>query len=680
MNEVRTVNTFCGVCEHSCGMQVKAQGNDILEIRGLQEHPYSRGFLCPKGFAARDIYYAPDRLRQPLKKEGSSWKEVSWDEALQLCSQGLQNIKDRYGPEGLFIYHGQTYVKNRLAFFLMKRFFNLYGACNLSSAGSECFIAMMLAHFATFGNIPLPDYEKSKCIVLWGSNPLVSGGVGKSYPLMTRILQDGKKGGAAIVVIDPRRTETAKLSDSFLQLRPGTDGALALGLIRAILDENLEDKAYVAQHTSGFDEFRAFIKDYPLDRAAKITGVPQDLIKATARLIATTKPACIKVGCGVEHHTNGVQAIRAINILLSLTGNIDVEGGNRFIHQTPLTPPDVHSLSMERTLGGDEHPMFVGMINQAHAVAAIDKIASDTPYPVRGMVVAGGSPLTVLANSGKVDTVMKKMEFTVVIDQFMTPTARRADLILPAAMFLERDEVTTNPLILQNKVFEPRGPWPDAQVWMELAKIMGYGDHFPWQDSAEAIAYLIEPSGFSLQELRNAPGGILEKNEPGTFLRDGFYTYSGKIDLYSKSMESNGYDPFPAYCEPAESPLSDPVTAKEYPLILTTGGRYTSFVHSQHRTIQSLRKFFPEPLMEINPLTAEAHGVKDGEAVAVQTKRGSISIKATYEEGILPGVVHIPHGWEEANCNILTDDLSRDPVSGFPALKSQLCRVEKNTA
>ena len=136
MNDVRTVTTFCGVCEHSCGMQVKAQGSNIVEIRGLKEHPYSQGFLCPKGLAAKDIYYAPDRLKYPLKKDGSSWKEISWDDALQLCAKGLQNIKDQYGPEGLFIYHGQTYVKNRLAFFLMKRFFNLYGAINLSSAGS----------------------------------------------------------------------------------------------------------------------------------------------------------------------------------------------------------------------------------------------------------------------------------------------------------------------------------------------------------------------------------------------------------------------------------------------------------------------------------------------------------------------------------------------------------------
>jgi len=677
MEGTRTVNTFCGVCEHSCGMQVKAKGKEIVGIRGLKEHPYSKGFLCPKGLAAKDIFYAPDRLKHPLKKEGSSWKEISWDEALQLCAKGLQSIKDRYGSEGLFIYHGQTYVRNRLAFFLMKRFFNLYGAINLSSAGSECFIALMLAHFATFGNIPLPDYENSNCIVLWGSNPLISGGIGKSYPQMTQLFKGRKEKGTKFMVIDPRKTETAELSDIFIQPRPGTDGALALGLNRAILEENLKDKTYVAKFTSGFDEFKEFIKDYPLEKIEKITGVNQETIKETARLFASAKPGCIKVGSGVEHHVNGVQSIRAINILLSITGNIDVKGGNTFLNQTPLTPPDVHTVSMDKALGADEHPMFVGMINQAHAVAAIDRIVSDKPYPVRGMVVVGGSPLSVLAHSGKVEKLMKKMEFIMVIDQFMTGTAKRADLVLPAAMFLERDEITTNPLILQRKVIEPQGPWPDAKIWMELAKVMGYGEHFPWKDVYETIKHLIEPTGSTLQELKEAPGGIFVPGEPGKALGDGFYTYSGKIEIYSKSMESNGYDPFPSYIEPSESPVSDPETVKEYPLILTTGSRYPVFVHSQQRNIQSLRKFFPEPLMEINPETAKSLGVEDGDETIVQTKRGAITIKAAWREGILPGVVHLPHGWEEANCNLLTDDESRDPVSGFPALKSQLCRVQK---
>jgi anaerobic selenocysteine-containing dehydrogenase len=677
MEDKKTVNTYCSVCEHSCGMQVTAQGNEILEIKGLAEHPYSKGYLCPKGLAARDIWSAPDRLKNPLKRDGNDWKPVSWPEALSLCAEKLRDIKDRYGPEGLFIYHGQTYLKSRLAFFLMKRFFNLYGAVNLSSAGSECFISQMLAHFTTFGNLPFPDYERSRCIILWGSNPCASGGIGKSYPQMTLLLKERKKSGAKLIVIDPRLTAPAELADIFIQPRPGTDGALALGFVRTIIDEHLENAAYIEKHTSGFDELRQMLKDYPLDKIAQITGIGQEKIKEAARLFAATKPGCIKVGSGLEHHTNGVQTIRAINILLAITGNIDVDGGNTFLNHTPLSSPDVNILPNDKALGADEHPMFVSMISQAHAVAALDCIVKEKPYPVKGMIVAGGSPLRVLANTGKVEQAMDKMEFIVVIDPFMTETAKRAHLVLPAANFLEREEIDISPFSLQQKVVDPDGPWPDWKIWWELSLKMGYEEHFPWSSVQEIMEHLLETTDYSLEQIRATPGGIAVSEETGKFLRDGFYTYTGKIEIYSKSLESNGYDPLPHFNEPLESPVSTPDIAKDFPLILITGGRYPVFVHSQHRNIAALRKQFPEPLMEIHPDTANTYGVDDGKEAIVESKRGRVRIKAAYNEGMLPGIVHLPHGWDEANCNELTDDEARDPVSGFPGLKSSLCRIKK---
>jgi anaerobic selenocysteine-containing dehydrogenase len=677
MEKTRTVTTYCGVCEHSCGMRVTAQGNEILEIKGQEEHPYSKGFLCSKGLAAKDIWSAPDRLKTPMKRDGSGWKPISWEEALNLCAKNLQDIKDSYGPEGLFIYHGQTYLKSCIAFFLMNRFLNLYGAVNLSSAGSECFITLMLAHFATFGKLPFPDYDRSNCIILWGTNPCASGGIGKSYPQMTNLLKERKKKGTKLIVIDPRKTASAELADIFIQPRPGTDGALALGFIRTILEEQLEDRAYVEKHTSGLDQLREMIKDYPLDKVEQITGIEQEKIKEAARLFATTKPGSIKAGSGLEHHTNGLQTIRATNIILSLTGNIDVEGGNTFFSHTPLSQPEVNIVSKDKALGAEEHPMFVSMINQAHAVAALDLIESDTPYPVRGMVVAGGAPLSVLANAGKVKRVMDKMEFIMAIDQFMTETAKHAHLVLPAATFLERNEITINPINLQKKVVEPDGPWPDWKIWWELARAMGYGEHFPWSNTEELMEHLLETTGYTLQQVREAPAGIIVPKEVGKALKEGFNTYSGKIEIYSKSLESNDYDPLPYFKEPQESPVSTPEVAKDFPLILTTGGRYPVFVHSQHRNIDKLRKQFPEPLMEIHPATARSYGIEDGDVTIVESRRGAISIKASYNDGILPGVVHIPHGWEGTNCNILTDDKARDPVSGFPGLKSSLCRIRK---
>ncbi len=677
METTRTVSTCCGVCEHSCGMKVRVQDGEIAEISGLKEHPLSRGFLCPKGLSAKDITQAPDRLKKPMKMTGGGWKEISWDEALDMCVYNLSTLKKRYGAESLLVYHGQSFLKNRIAMFMMKRFLNLFGAVNVTSAGSECFISTLLAHFTTFGNLPFPDYENSRCILLWGANPCASGGIGRSYPQMTQLFRESRDRGAAMIVIDPRTTAASKFADLHLRPRPGTDGALALGFIRAILDAGLEDVSYIEKHTTGFDRVRALADAYPLERVERITGIDRERIAEAASLFARSRPACLKVGSGLEHHTNGVQTIRATNILLSITGNVDVAGGNTFFGQAPLAPAELDFGERPQRLTAAEHPMFTGMVSQAQAVAALEQLLQDKPYPVRGMIVAGGAPLTVLAGAEKAARIMDRMEFSIVIDQFMNRTAARADLVLPAATFLERDELIISPLALQRKVLEPDGPLADADIWRELALRCGFAEHFPWKTADEVIEHLLEPTGFTLAQVRQAPGGIPITQETGKALREGLYTASGKIELCSSSLESSGYDPLPDFHEPAESPVSAPETAHDYPLVLTTGGRYPCFVHSQHRTIEKLRCHAPEPLCEMHPDTARPLGIAGGDTVRVSSLRGSIELRAACTEGILPGVVHLPHGWDEVNCNVLIDDTARDPISGFPGLKSSLCRVEK---
>jgi anaerobic selenocysteine-containing dehydrogenase len=273
--------------------------------------------------------------------------------------------------------------------------------------------------------------------------------------------------------------------------------------------------------------------------------------------------------------------------------------------------------------------------------------------------------------------VLEKMEFITVIDLFMTETARYADLVLPAAFFLEREEIATMPLNLQSKAVDGDQCWPDWKFWSELAKRMGYGEYFPWQNFQELADFVLEPTGVTYEELKKHPEGIIDKVPPGKMLKDGFYTYSGKIEIHSNSLESNGYDPLPVYREPLESILSAPEVARDYPLTLTTGSRQPMFLHSQHRNIPSLRKLLNEPFIEIHPETAKSCGVEDGDYVEVESKRGAIKLKAQVTDGIMPQVVHVPHGWIEADSNVLTDHEKRDPISGFPGLRSSLCRVRK---
>jgi len=363
---------------------------------------------------------------------------------------------------------------------------------------------------------------------------------------------------------------------------------------------------------------------------------------------------------------------------LSITGNIDVAGGNTFLSPVflNLEEEEVIPAPAESPIGMEEHPMFVSMINQAQALVVIEKMVA-AESPIKAMLVAGGAPIPELANTNRVKEAFERLEFMAVIDQFMTETAHYADVVLPAAFFLERDEIATMPLNLQNRAVDGGQCWPDWKIWWELGKAMGYGNYFPWKTFAEAADALLQSAGFSYEELKKHPEGIMPEAPPGRLLENGFYTFSGKIELYSQSLESNGYDPLPVYHEPMESIVSTPEIARDYPLTLTTGARQPMYLHSQHRNIASLNKLLPEPWLEIHSQTARACGIDDGDQAVVESSRGSISMKARVTDGILPDVVHLPHGWQHADCNLLTDHEKRDPVSGFPGLKSSLCRVRK---
>ena len=676
----KVVKTFCSVCERTCGMQATVEDNKVKKVEGLKEHLRSKGDLCIKGKVALDIMYAPDRLKHPMKKENGGWKQINWDEALSLMTHKLDELKKRYGPNSLSVYHGQTYVKNAIAMFCMKRFLHAYGTANLCSAASECFIPHLLNGIATFGNLAFADVENSKCVIIWGSNPFASGSfAGCSMPRTIKIFTELKEKGVKFIIVDPRTPSIAKLADVHIKIRPGTDGALVLGMMRVIIEKGLYDKEYVEKYTSGFEELQEMVKEYDLEKVEKITLVPRYEIEKAALMFATTKPAGIIPGVGVEHQTNTVQTLRAISVLLTITGNIDVKGGNTFLSSTVLAPASIDDIPKPSVdpIGMEEHPMFVSMINQAQALVVIEKILENEESPIKALIVAGGSPVPQLANTNAVREALKKMEFVTVIDLFMTETTQYADLVLPAAFFLEREEVATMPLNLQNKAVDGGECFADWKFWWELAKKMGYGKYFPWQNFEELVNVVLEPTGATYEELRKHPEGIMNEIPPGKFLKDGFYTYSGKIEIHSKSIESNGYDPLPVYNEPKESILSRQDLAKDYPLTLITGGRQPMYLHSQHRNIPSLRKLNPEPYLEIHPDTAKDCGVGEGDCVIVESKRGELQIKAKLTDGIMPKVIHIPHGWVETDCNLLTDHEKRDPISGFPGLKSSLCSVRK---
>ena len=673
------IRTVCGLCSGSCGMNLTLENGVIVKIEGQEDHPISQGYLCPKGRALKELVRAPDRLRLPLKKTGATqWLEVSWDEALDFVTRNLKEIKAKYGAEALAVHVGQAGVHKEFTLYV-ERFCNTYGTPNFSTAGSHCHISKMMANMLTYGVLPVPDFENSSCIVLWGFNPA------ESCPPLLGFINNARHRGAGLIVIDSRITSLAEKADLHLRLRPGTDGALALGMLNVIIEEKLYDEVFVDKWTIGFEKLADDIIDFSPETAAQITGVPADKIKEAARLYADYSPACIAQGIALELHTNGFQAARAISVLQAICGNLDIIGGAMFIPAPKLTSlilPN-ESISVKPAIGQNRFPLFYKFTGHAQANIYSEAILEGNPYPLKGMVVVGGNPLLTWPHAGKLKKALAGLEFLAVVDHFMTETAKLADIVLPPATFLERGEIwDTSHLAGEPRVGLAAGVMRDSErmtdwkMWLELAGRMGYDEYFPWQTEEEAVNFRLKPLNLTAEELRRSPSGYMYANRvEKKYEREGFKTASGKVEIYSVELEKYGYVGLPTYKEPCESPES--ATADDYPLVLTTGARTLAYLHSRYRNLPSLHKLSPEPMVEVHKDKAEELNLSEGETVIVESLRGSIEIKIKITEKSDPEVIYIEHGWDEANANILTDNEVLDPVTGFPPARSLQARIVK---
>jgi formate dehydrogenase (coenzyme F420) alpha subunit len=680
--EIETARTVCGICSGTCGMTVTLENGKVRSIEGDEGHPTSRGHLCPKGRAFMELLAARDRLEHPLRKVAADkWEQISWEEALGFLTERLKKIKQGHGPEALALHIGQAGVGKEFSDYV-ERFANLYGTPNFSTSGSHCVESKLMASMLTYGAMPLADFENSKCIVLWGKNPL------SSTPSLVGTLRESRARGCAMVVIDPKETAIAREADLHLQLRPGTDGALALGMLHVIVEERLYDKHFVDAWTVGFDKLPPLLSGYRPERVQEITGVPASKVRQAALLYAASRHACISQGVALELSTNGFQALRAIAILQAITGNLDVSGGALFLKTAKLSELRlIRRDGRKPAIGSQEHPLFHASTGHAQANLYAESILKGSPYSLKGLVVVGSNPVLTWPNADKVRRALAKIEFLAVMDPFMTETARLADLILPCASFLGGNELwdtshlSSEPRLgVAPKSCDEEGLPTNWEIWKKIGMKMGYADFFPWETEEEAIDFRLQPLNLTLAELKGMPGGyVYHQWVQKKFEKEGFRTPSGRVEIYSAELAKHGYDPLPTYREPAESPLSTPTIAREYPLVLTTGARTVGYLHSRFHNVPSLLSRRPEPLVEINPRTARDLHVADGEMVVVETRRGKIEVKVKYTNRVLAGTIMIPHGWDQANANVLTDDIDVDPVTGFPADRALLARIVKKT-
>jgi anaerobic selenocysteine-containing dehydrogenase len=674
----RVVPTWCPMGPSCCGIEVFVKDDKVRKVAPMLEHPM--GFLCPRGEASIEWEYSSDRLTYPKKKDGKAWQRLSWDEALDLAAHELNKLKEKYGPESLAVHMGNPFIDTSTDV-LTRIFTQAYGTPNFSTGASYCNSVMVMANRLTFGHSTMPSgYPYSKCIVIWGANPADA-----SPPQLSAILE-GRKAGAKVIVVDPRITRTVKAGvDLHVRVRPGTDCALALGLIKVILDEELHNKKFIEEWTVGFDKLPQAVNEYTPERVEKITWVPANTIRDFARMFATNRPACILQGISPQHAVNAMDANRAMTILLSITGNIDVPGSNCYTVKQGYKFPGIWEESPPpKRIGLKEHPLFVEMYRQNSNNLVFDQMLTGKPYPVKGLIVLGCNVMLTWPNTNKVKRALESLDFMMVIDVMENSTTKMAHLILPAATYLEKDDIKNYafaglPMMgMCRKAVEPLGEaWPEFKIWTELGKRMGFESWFRWETSDELFREITEPININYEELKEISRGVFygPKQNIRKYKKVGFNTPSNKIEISSEKLVSYGYDSLPSYREPVESPLSQPELAREYPLVLTTGSRSIYFTHGQHRNLSSLREKCSEPFLEIHPADAEKFGIKDGDKVMVETLRGGVKIKAKVTDEIIAGVVNMMHGWEENNVNVLTNDEARDPVSGFTEFRVNLCRV-----
>jgi thiosulfate reductase/polysulfide reductase chain A len=702
----KIVRSICQACHCNCGVLVHVEDGRVTKVTGDPDHPMNHGFICVKGQAQPELLYHPDRLKYPVKRTGGrgegKWQRISWDEALDEIAAGLAKVQGEYGAESIAVMTGTgPRTGNNTA----RLFCLMMGTPNRISVDNHiCFAPSVVAETSTYGVMTTmmeigPDYNNADCIMVWGGNPLSS-----HPPRGEEVARAKRKRGAKLIVVDPRRTALAAMADIWLQVRPGTDLALALGVINVVITEELYDKEFVGRWCHGFEELKKHVEAYTPEKVAEITWLPADSIREAARLYAATKPAVLHHRIGVEHNVNSVQTDRAFALLIALTGNLDVKGGNLFQllpegFSNPCNKLNFDSAIREKRIGEKEFPLAQGFV---HCALAVEAALEGKPYPLRAMYCTTGNPVVNMQNSRRMWEALKSLDFLVVADFFMQPTAELADYVLPATTWMEKDDMGdfpnlmyTNYIAAGQKAIEPLYECrDDRKILIELGKRINWPDRvpMPWKDTDELNDAMVESLGITYQDMKDR-GYIVEPMRYQKYREKGFNTPTGKVELYSTRFEQYGYDPLPVYHEPPESPVSTPELLPEYPLILTTGGRNIAFFNTEGRQIPSLRKRMPDPLIDIHPDTAKEVGISEGDWVWLETPqvRGEkVRLKARLTTEVHQKVVHAPHGWWfpekpgpehgcfDSNVNVvLSGDPPREPIAGSVRTRGTLCRITR---
>ncbi|MFQ5897840.1 MAG: IscS subfamily cysteine desulfurase [Candidatus Methylomirabilia bacterium] len=705
---------ICGICPAGCWVEVGTRDGRLVSIEADRGHPL--GMICRRGRHAPAIVHSEHRLRYPMRRIGPKgtheFQRITWGEAYDVIVENLNGIKRGSGPEAVGIYTGRgafelslcdMYQPKGVAVSSASNVLFPFGSPNTMGVGALCYVSFaVIAPHVTMGRMlvnTFVDIENAEMLVVWGANPATD-----SPPLDMHRLEAAAKRGAEVFVIDPRRTETARRTNAqWVPIRPGTDGALALGMIEVMIGEELYDEGFAESWCHGFEELKRYVQHFRPEVVERITGVPAHTIRGLARRICNATGACPVMYTGLEYSNSGIQAIRAVLTLFALAGQLDVPGGIGLAMLNSHFPINrscnVPNPAVDRAVARDKFPLYSDYRGEFHASGLVDSVLKEEPYRIRGLIIHGASILTSWPQTAIWRETLAKLDFLVCIDRQLTADAAYADIVLPATtMFENNSYMVYGPIFrLRESLIEPVGEARnDYLIMAELARRLGYGEQFP-QTEQEMIRFALTGSGYTPEDVKAAGGWVklpvpmmeYRKWEKGGLRPDGqpgFDTPTGKFEIHSTILADYGYEPLPKYTEPREGPLDSPELLERFPLVFNSGARPHTDFRSQHHGIEELVKDNPEPTVEINAEDAEARGIRTGDLVEVRTARGAVQFRARVTRDIVKGAVECsmgggtpvgPEAWQKRNVNLLTDLTNYDEISGFPVYKALLCEVVK---
>ena len=672
--------TVCSSCHLGCGLVVKVENGIVKKVTGDSDHPANKGWICLKGRAAPDIIYAEDRLKTPLLRKNGELTSVDCETSIKFAAERLLAIREQHGPNSLVVYKGAPFTEEVEDAFTL--FLAAYGSARLSEPGHLCHYPTTVGFNSMFGGWMDPDYDHTRCIMVWGAGVFESMRVSGRVAYDTTppaIFKKARERGVKLIVIDPRKTQLASRADLWLPVKPGKDKVLALGMIRHIIVDELFDNEFVKKYVVGFEELVKQADSLTPEACEDITGVAKRDMKDAAETYATTKPSCIRLGNGLEMHSDVFQTTRAIASLIAITSQADIKGGN-----VAFPAPQVQQMPFPNVTlseGRKHHPL----VPYEPLPDIIDEILSNNPDRPRAMIIHHANPLVTLAESDRVRKALKQLDFLMVYGIFPNASTDIADLVLPDCSDFERTGIrfSRSPhgalISLRRKVIEPLyDSKPVMNFEYQLARAMGLDEVYPWKNQEEWVNYRLKASGISIGDFGDSsfkfvsPPVSYRKHE-----KRGFPTPSGRVEVFSQRLSELGLEPVPKLLEQDRHYVTD----SHHPLTGVTR-KPLCYTHSRFRNIPSLRKVLPSLQVMINPLDAGARRIASGSEVLVRSSKSVIKGKAKVSSNVQAGVVVVDFGWGngdtwDQNVNRLVPDTPRDPATASTNNHEFACEVSR---